>query len=214
MAYVKRNAGGGYEPHGRLVRRDPPVWAAAEWARLDPDAPVPLVAYRAPSLSRSLGVQTLEESGRGSRITCIVQGVNGVLAAVRAGLGVGIFARSPMPGDLVEPPASAGLPPLPEIDLVLMATPRAAAEPAEALTAAISAVPPCSTAALGQRAEVRKPAVSSYRWKARPARCGRSSVWSPPTGSHGSGTVERIPGATAHRRTSRSRRGCARPAAR
>ncbi|MGH3463102.1 MAG: LysR substrate-binding domain-containing protein [Kribbellaceae bacterium] len=137
VAYVKHNAGGGYEPHGRLVRRDPLVWAAAEWARLDPDAPVPLVAYRAPSLSRSLGVQTLEESGRGSRITCIVQGVNGVLAAVRAGLGVGIFARSLMPGDLVEPPASAGLPPLPEIDLVLMTNPRAAAEPAEALTAAI-----------------------------------------------------------------------------
>jgi DNA-binding transcriptional LysR family regulator len=137
VAYVKHNAGGPYEPHGRLVRRDPMVWAAAEWARLDPDAPVPLVAYRAPSLSRSLGVQTLEEAGRGSRITCIVQGVNGVLAAVRAGLGVGIFARSLMPSDLVEPPASAGLPPLPEIDLVLMTNPRAAAEPAEALTAAI-----------------------------------------------------------------------------
>ncbi len=37
VAYVKHNAGGGYEPNGRLVRRDPLVWAAAEWARLDPD---------------------------------------------------------------------------------------------------------------------------------------------------------------------------------
>jgi DNA-binding transcriptional LysR family regulator len=138
LAYVKQNAGGGYEPHGRLVRRDPLVWAAAAGTRLDPDVPVPLVAYRAPSLSRSLGVQTLEAAGRASRITCIVAGVNGVLAAVRAGLGLAIFARSLMPADLIEPPAAAALPALPEIDLVLMANPREAArEPAEALTSAI-----------------------------------------------------------------------------
>jgi DNA-binding transcriptional LysR family regulator len=134
LAYVKHNAGGGYEPHGRLVRRDPMVWAAAAGTRLDPGVPVPLVAYRAPSLSRSLGVQTLDEAGRASRITCIVTGVNGVLAAVRAGLGLGIFARSLMPSDLVEP---AGLPPLPDVDLVLMSNPRAPSEPAEALTSAI-----------------------------------------------------------------------------
>jgi DNA-binding transcriptional LysR family regulator len=137
LAYVKQNAGGGYEPDGRLVRRDPLAWAAAAGTRLDPGMPVPLVTYQAPSLSRSLAVQTLEADGRPNRITCIVKGVNGVLAAVRAGLGIGIFARSLMPADLVEPPAAAGLPPLPEIDLVLMTNPRAATEPAEALTAAI-----------------------------------------------------------------------------
>lgn len=134
LAYVKHNAGEAYEPHGRLVRRDPLVWAAAAGVTVDPEAPVPLVAYRAPSISRSLGVQTLEAAGRQSRITCIVTGVNGMIAAVRAGLGLGIFARSLTPGDLVEPP---GLPPLPDIDLVLMTSPRAPAEPAEALTAAI-----------------------------------------------------------------------------
>lgn len=63
--------------------------------------------------------------------------MNGVLAAVRAGLGIAIFARSLMPADLVEPPPSAGLPDLPPIDLVLITNPRAAKEPAEALTAAI-----------------------------------------------------------------------------
>lgn len=42
-----------------------------------------------------------------------------------------------MPADLVEPPPSAGLPELPSIDLVLITNPRAAKEPAEALTAAI-----------------------------------------------------------------------------
>jgi DNA-binding transcriptional LysR family regulator len=137
VAYVKHSAGSVYEPHGQLVRRDRLVWATAEGVRIDPQQPVPLVAYHAPSLSRSLGVQALEQAGRACRITCTVRGVNGVLAAVRAGLGVSIFSRSLMPDDLVEPHASAGLPALPHIDLVLVTNPRAAAEPATALTTAI-----------------------------------------------------------------------------
>ena len=60
-----------------------------------------------------------------------------MLAAARAGLGVAIFARSLMPDDLVELPASADLPELGDVDFVLLTNPRAAAEPAEALTAAI-----------------------------------------------------------------------------
>lgn len=137
LAYLKQNVGTTYEPNGRLVRRDPLVWAGIEGTRIGPEDRVPLVAYQAPSLSRSLGVQTLEQAGRACRITCIVKGVNGVLAAVRAGLGIAIFARSLMPPDLVEPPPSAGLPELPPVELVLITNPRVAKEPAEALTSAI-----------------------------------------------------------------------------
>src|SRR6478672_1911633 len=68
LAYVKHGAGGGYEPNGRLVRRDPLVWAGISGTRIAPDGPVPLVAYQAPSLSRSLGVQSLEQAGRTCRI--------------------------------------------------------------------------------------------------------------------------------------------------
>ncbi len=134
VAFVKHDAGDG---RGRLVRRDRLVWAAVAGARLEPDRPMPLVVYQAPSLSRSRAVQALEAAGRAYRITCTVRGVNGVLAAARAGLGVAIFARTLMPDDLVELPASAELPELGEIDLVLLTNPRAAAEAAEALTAAI-----------------------------------------------------------------------------
>jgi DNA-binding transcriptional LysR family regulator len=133
-AFVKYAPG---EGHGRLVQRDPLVWAAVEDARPDPSRPLPLVVYHAPSMSRSRGVQALERAGVPYRISCTVRGVNGVLAAARAGLGVAIFARSLVPADLVELPRDVGLPELGEIDLVLLTNPRSAGDAVEALTSAI-----------------------------------------------------------------------------
>jgi DNA-binding transcriptional LysR family regulator len=139
VAFVKRSPDSSKSLRGQLVRRDQLVWTGLDGARLEPEQPVPLVVYQAPSLSRSVAVQALEKVGRGSRITCTVRGVNGVLAAVRAGLGIAVMARTLMPSDLVELPTSLGLPKLPHLDLVLLTTKRAPAEPAKALTSAILA---------------------------------------------------------------------------
>jgi DNA-binding transcriptional LysR family regulator len=84
-------------------------------------------------------VQALEKAARPYRITCTVRGVNGVLAAVRAGLGIAVVARSLFPGDFVELPAAAGLPALGQMDLVLLRRDRSASEPVETLTRAILA---------------------------------------------------------------------------
>ncbi|GAA4216415.1 LysR substrate-binding domain-containing protein [Actinocatenispora rupis] len=135
-AFVKHAPG---EGHGRLVRRERLVWAAVPDAEFDPARPVPLVVYHAPSTSRSRGVRALEEAGVPYRISCTVRGVNGVLAAARAGLGVAIFARGLMPADLVEVPAAVGLPELGEIDLALLTNPHAAGDAVEALAATILA---------------------------------------------------------------------------
>lgn len=134
IALVKSEPG---EGPGRLVRRDRLVWAAAAGTEIKPGAPVPLIVYQAPSLSRTLAVRALDAVGIGYRVTCIVHGVNGVLAAVRAGLGIAIFPRSIAPGDLIALPASTGLPELGEIDLILLTNPHAPAEPVDALTTAI-----------------------------------------------------------------------------
>ena len=133
VAFAKQAAG---EGRGRLVRRDRLIWAAAPGTKLEAGHRVALVLYQAPSISRSLGVQALERAGRPYRVTCTVRGV---VAAARAGLGVALFARSLVPDDLVELPASAGLPEVGAIDLVLLTNPHSATEPAEALTAAILA---------------------------------------------------------------------------
>lgn len=136
VAFVKHEPG---EPGPAVVRRDRLVWAAPEGTRLDPTAVVPLVAYHPPSFSRSVSVGALEALGRPYRITCTVRGVNGVLAAVRAGLGLGVFARSLAPPDLIELGEGSGLPALGEIDFVLLTGPRAPDEPARALCSAILA---------------------------------------------------------------------------
>jgi DNA-binding transcriptional LysR family regulator len=134
LAYLKQTRG---ERRGQVVRTDRFVWAAAEGTRLPADRPIPLVVYRAGALSRSLAIESLAASGRDYRIACTVQGVNGVWAAVRAGLGIAIMARSLMPADLVEVPASADLPDPGDVDFVLLSNPRSVAPLAEALVAAI-----------------------------------------------------------------------------
>ncbi len=122
---------------GRLVRRDRLVWTAVPGTAVDV-APLPLVAYRAPSISRSLAVQALEREGVSYRVTCTVHGVLGAVAAVRAGLGMAIFSRSLIPADLAEI-TDGRLPELGEIDHVLLTSPSAATASAEALTTAILA---------------------------------------------------------------------------
>ncbi|MGV9823221.1 LysR substrate-binding domain-containing protein [Nocardia xishanensis] len=138
LAFLKTAAGDG---RGRLVRRDRLVWAAAEGTSLrwDEGQPVPLIVWQAPSPSRALAVRALEDAGIKYRVVCIARGVNSVLAATRAGLGIAIFTRSLLPADLAELPCGAGLPELGELDLVLLTNPRAPAESVEALASTILA---------------------------------------------------------------------------
>lgn len=122
---------------GTLVRRDPLVWVAAPGTRIAAGEPVPLVAYSAPSLSRLTATRVLAEAGRDWRITCKVLEVNGVLAAVRAGLGVAPFPGSLVPSDLQVLSPGNELPPLGDVDLTLLANPLSEHAPIEALTTAI-----------------------------------------------------------------------------
>lgn len=122
---------------GRLVRRDRLVWVGLERTALEPDRPLPLVSYPAPSLTRAAALAALEKAGRTWRIVCNTREVNGVLAATRAGLGICVLAQSLVPPDLVELSAAHRLPRLGDVDIALLTGPRAPREPTEALTSAI-----------------------------------------------------------------------------
>lgn len=134
LIFVNQEADSG---QGRLVRRDRLVWVGLDRADLDPAAPIPLVTYQAPSHSRSVAINALESVGKRWRITCNTREVNGLLAAVRAGLGVCVLAQSRIPGDMKQLTGRFGLPRLPDIEMALLANPRAPREPVAALSRAI-----------------------------------------------------------------------------
>ncbi len=122
---------------GRLVRRDRLVWVGHRDLTIEPGQAVPLIVYQSPSLSRTLMIDGLEGSGRTWRITCNVREINGMVAATRAGIGIAAFPQSLIPLDLVELPASLGLPDLGTVDFSLLDNPMAPREPVEALVTAI-----------------------------------------------------------------------------
>ncbi len=122
---------------GTRVTRDSMVWMGQEQTVIDPEQPVPLITYQGPSISRQMSIAALEEAGRTWRITCNTREVSGVLAAVRAGLGVAIFPQTLIPGDLMRVSQRFALPDLGAVDFTLLSNPMAAPDPVAALTQAI-----------------------------------------------------------------------------
>lgn len=134
LIFIKQMAG---SPEGDRVSSDDLVWMGLEKTELAPDDPVPLIAYQDPSISRQMAIDALEAAGRVWRITCNTREVNGVLAAVRAGLGVAPFPRTIIPNDLVKVTNRLGLPELGRVEFSLLANPLAAAEAVAALSRTI-----------------------------------------------------------------------------
>jgi DNA-binding transcriptional LysR family regulator len=135
LIFVKENPN--EESEGVRVSRDSMVWVGHDKTVIEPDQPVPVVAYQAPSVSRQIAIDALEAAGRTWRITCNSREVSGLLAAVRAGLGVAVFPHSLIPEDLVKVTNRFSLPVLGDVDFTLLANPSAPKEPTDALISAI-----------------------------------------------------------------------------
>ncbi|MCU1406602.1 MAG: LysR family transcriptional regulator [Glaciihabitans sp.] len=135
LIFIKENPSESSE--GVRVSRDSMVWVGHEKTVLEPGQTVPLIAYQAPSVSRQIAIDALEAAGRTWRITCNTREVSGLLAAVRAGIGVAVFPQTLIPDDLVKVTNRFGLPALGDVDFTLLANPTAAKEPTDALIAAI-----------------------------------------------------------------------------
>ena len=132
----KRRAG---DDRGRLVWRDRLVWIGGPDTRINPAAPLPLILYTPPSITRAVALEALERAGRPWRIVCASGSLSGLRAAALAGLGVTVHARGLMPEGLVEVPAGARLPELGEVEFVVQGGMRDRRGPAAALAEAILA---------------------------------------------------------------------------
>jgi DNA-binding transcriptional LysR family regulator len=124
---------------GRLVWREPLVWAAAEAFDLTPGAIVPLALFREHSVSRDAALDTLRNTERTWRIAYTSPSLTGVRAAALAGLAITPLSASALGAGLRVLGKEHGLPPLPDLEFAIFEKARPDAAPA-ALAAALASL--------------------------------------------------------------------------
>jgi DNA-binding transcriptional LysR family regulator len=115
VIFVKRKPG---DKRGKTAWRERLVWIARPALRISAELPVPLVAFSPPSITRTLATDTLQKAGRSWRITCSSGSINGLRAALIAGLGVAAHSSRLIPTGLTRLSPEASLPQLPQIEFV------------------------------------------------------------------------------------------------
>lgn len=134
----KRHPG---ERRGRVMWREPLVWAGLTDTRLSAHDPVPLIVYPPPSVTRARALDELRRSGHAWRVVCTSGSLNGIRAAALAGVGIAVFARSQVPAGLTPLPPLASDRPLPDlgdVEFVLTHRPVGRSPAADALADAIA----------------------------------------------------------------------------
>ncbi len=134
LLFSKRRQG---DDRGETVWREKLVWIASEDFDFTPDKPIPLVTFPPQSITRSRAIEALENAGREWRITCTSGSLSGILAAVEAGLGISAQSRHLTPLSLIVPQDEVDLPPLGEVEFVVVSATRAMAPPVAALAKVI-----------------------------------------------------------------------------
>lgn len=127
------------EEHGRLIWRDRLVWVSGELFPSDPFAPIPLILYPPPSITREIALAALERSGRAWRVVCTSGSLSGLRAAALAGLGITVVAAGLIPPGLVEIGGGLALPDLGIVEFALQGSDRVIRGPAGQLAEAILA---------------------------------------------------------------------------
>ncbi|HLY54916.1 MAG TPA: LysR substrate-binding domain-containing protein [Stellaceae bacterium] len=116
--------------------RERQAWIGSEEMEIDRARPVPLILYRAPSVTRTMAIEALDAGGLAWREACTCGGLIGLHAAALAGLGVMVQSENTVPPGLTVL-RSPILPPLGEIELVLVGKAVPLRGPAAALAASI-----------------------------------------------------------------------------
>jgi DNA-binding transcriptional LysR family regulator len=116
VVFAKRPLG---TSKGRLVWREPLVWAAAETFDLVPGAALPLALYRARSVSREAALVALQDGELKWEIVYTSPSLAGVRAAALAGLAFAPLPASAVIAGLRILGAEDGLPRLPDLEFAI-----------------------------------------------------------------------------------------------
>ncbi|HEY0836935.1 MAG TPA: LysR substrate-binding domain-containing protein [Azospirillum sp.] len=116
-ALLKQEPG---RPGATAVWREPLCWAAPREEAVHREDPLPLVLFPLGCVYRNRAVHELDAAGRAWRVAYCSPNLSGVQAAVTAGLGVSVLARSAVPAAARVLGPADGLPALPDTELALL----------------------------------------------------------------------------------------------
>ena len=116
VVFAKRPLG---TSRGRLVWREPLVWAAADTFDLVPGAVLPLALYREKSVSREAALAALGEGDLAWEIVYTSPSLTGVRAAALAGLAITPLPASAIIAGLRVLGPEHGLPRLPDLEFAI-----------------------------------------------------------------------------------------------
>jgi DNA-binding transcriptional LysR family regulator len=128
LALAKRPWG---TTRGRLLWREPLVWAAAETFELPPGGSVPLALYRGSTVSRVAALEALRRTQLPWHIVYTSPSLTGVRAAALAGFAVTPLPRSALGKGLRTLGEAHAMPPLPELEFAVFTKPTPDAATAE-----------------------------------------------------------------------------------
>lgn len=103
--------------YGTVLAREPLVWFAGVDAPAELVEPVPLVTLPGPCTFRDAATRALDKAGINWRIALETPALSGILAAVRAGLGLSVRTQRNLDERLI---VVEGLPPLPKAEIALL----------------------------------------------------------------------------------------------
>ncbi|AOI60612.1 LysR substrate-binding domain-containing protein [Burkholderia diffusa] len=124
-------------PTGRVLWREPLVWAGAERAPLTPGVPVPIALLPEPCPYREASLAALARAGVDYRIVLVCPSGAGLRAAAHAGFAVTPILHTQLVHGLCAIPSDAGLPALPDVEFTMFAAPGAPARVIDELGNAI-----------------------------------------------------------------------------
>lgn len=116
LILAKRREG---DARGRRAWVDDLRWVGRKGMVLDPEAPVPLVIYPPPSMTRKRAIAVLDGNRMPWRVACTSGSLSGLRAAAMAGLGVVPLVAQLIPPGLAEL-QPCGLPTLGPVEFVLL----------------------------------------------------------------------------------------------
>jgi DNA-binding transcriptional LysR family regulator len=116
-AAIVRQEGGRRD--GTPLFADPLAWAANPSLHWSPGETVPLVALRGVCSVKAASIRALDEAGVPWRCVFLGGSVSALQAAVKAGLGIGVFGTRHIPSGCQAPQSLGGLPRLPTGSVVL-----------------------------------------------------------------------------------------------